>query len=216
MGRAEQSITSDTGRLETFADGVMAIAITLLILEVRVPQPDALVHQTLRSALAEQWPSYVGFVVSFLTIGVIWVNHHEMFKLIERATRGFLMLNVIFLMTISFLPFPTALVADYVRHPDGRTTATLVYGLTMIAISVMFNVVWRAASTDGRLLVDGVNPDALARVTRSYLGGPIVYTIATLLAFVNPFISLGIFAVMAVFWMLPSAGVRVATLTGSG
>jgi uncharacterized membrane protein len=119
-------------------------------------------------------------------------------------------------MTISFLPFPTALVADYVRHPDGRTAATVAYGATMIAISIMFNMVWRAASTDGRLLVDGVNADALARVTRSYLGGPIVYTIATLLTFVNPFISLGIFAAMAVFWMLPSAGVRVATLTGSG
>src|SRR5438132_5145580 len=137
MRRAQQSITSDTGRLETFADGVMAIAITLLILEVRVPlpphrHPPELLHWSLSSALAEQWPSYAGFVVSFLTLGVIWVNHHEMFKLIERATRGFLMLNVVFLMTISFLPFPTALVADYIRNPDGRRAATLVYGATMI------------------------------------------------------------------------------------
>ena len=89
--------TSDTARLETFADGVMAIAITLLVLEIRVPPhaPGRLGH-----ALAEQWPSYAAYVVSFLSIGVIWVNHHRMFKLIERITHNFLMLNVVFLMVL--------------------------------------------------------------------------------------------------------------------
>ncbi len=210
MARTEQSSTSDTGRLETFADGVMAIAITLLILEVRVPH--LLPGERLSTALAKQWPSYAGFVVSFLTLGIIWVNHHQMFKMIRGVTHGFLMLNVIFLMAISFLPFPTALVADYIRNTDERLTATLVYGADMVAIAIMFNVVWRAASTNRRLLVDGVDEAALARITRGYLGGPIVYTIATLLAFLSPFISLGIFALMALFWLLPSSGIREATL----
>jgi len=125
-------VSSDTARLETFADGVMAIAITLLILDVHVPPPSG---RSLWSALAEEWPSYAGYVVSFLTIGIIWVNHHQMFKLIGRVTHGFLMMNVIFLMTIAFLPFPTALVADYIRIPDSRTAATVVYGLTMVAIA---------------------------------------------------------------------------------
>jgi uncharacterized membrane protein len=212
MSASEQASTSDTGRLETFADGVLAIAITLLILEVRVPSPAHLEGGSLSSALAEEWPSYAGYVVSFLTLGIIWVNHHQMFKLIRSVTHGFLMLNVIFLMTISFLPFPTALVADYIRNPDGRRTATLVYGATMVAIAIMFNVVWRAASTGRRLLVDGVDKEALARISRSYLGGPIAYGTATLLAFLSPFISLGIFAVMALYWLLPSSGVRAATL----
>ena len=153
---AEPSVSSDTTRLETFADGVMAIAITLLILEVHVPPNEG----SLTTALALEWPSYAGYVVSFLTIGIIWVNHHQMFKMIGRVTHGFLMLNVIFLMAIAFLPFPTALVADFIRVPDSRTAATVVYGLNMIAIAVMFNVVWRSASRGGRLLVSGVDQSA--------------------------------------------------------
>jgi hypothetical protein len=86
----------------------------------------------------------------------------------------------------------------------------------MIAISIMFNVVWRAASTNRRLLVDGVDEGALTRISRGYLGGPIAYVTATLLAFLSPFISLGIFALMALFWMLPSSGVREATLLSKG
>jgi uncharacterized membrane protein len=196
---------SDTARLETFADGVMAIAITLLILEVRVPQvPGA----RLSAALSRQWPSYAGYLVSFLTIGVIWVNHHHMFKLIERTNHAFLILNVVFLLTIAFLPWPTALVADYVRDPSGRTLAAAVYGLTMVAVAVMFNVVWRYASGRGRLLLPGVDPVAIARSRRSYLSGPIGYAIATLLALANPFISLGIYAAFAVYWVLPGSGPR--------
>jgi uncharacterized membrane protein len=205
---AEPAISSDTSRLETFADGVMAIAITLLILEVRVP---AVGGRSLSTELAAEWPSYAGYVVSFLTIGIIWVNHHQMFKLIGRVTHGFLMLNVIFLMTIAFLPFPTALVADYIRIPDSRTPATVVYGLTMVAIAIMFNVVWRSASRDGRLLIDGVDRAGVDRISKSYLGGPIAYTVATLLAFVNAFLSLGVFAAMALFWLLPSSGIQFAS-----
>jgi uncharacterized membrane protein len=207
---AEPSTSSDTSRLETFADGVMAIAITLLILEVRVPHTEG----SLTTALAAQWPSYAGYAVSFLTIGIIWVNHHQMFKLIARVTHGFLMLNVIFLMTISFLPFPTALVADYIRVPDARTAATVVYGLNMIAVAVMFNVVWRSAARGGRLLIAGVDRPGIDRISRSYLGGPIAYTVATLVALASPFLSLGIFAAMALFWLLPSSGVQFASTLG--
>ena len=209
---AEPSVSSDTARLETFADGVMAIAITLLILEVHVP-PN---RGSLTTALAQEWPSYAGYVVSFLTIGIIWVNHHQMFKLIGRVTHGFLMLNVIFLMAIAFLPFPTALVADYIRVPDSRKAATVVYGLTMIAIAVMFNVVWRSASRNGRLLVPGVDKAGVERISRSYLGGPIAYTVTTLIAFVSPFLSLGLFAAIALYWLLPSSGVQVGSTVGEG
>src|SRR4051812_9286169 len=210
---AEPAVSSDTARLETFADGVMAIAITLLILEVRVPHPTT---GSLATALAGEWPSYAGYVVSFLTIGIIWVNHHQMFKLIARVTHGFLMLNVVFLMAIAFLPFPTALVADYIRVPDSRKAATVVYGLTMVAIAVMFNVVWRSASRNGRLLVPGADKAGVERISRSYLGGPIAYTVTTLIAFVSPFLSLGLFAAIALYWLLPSSGVQVGSTVGEG
>jgi TMEM175 potassium channel family protein len=205
----EETRNDDTGRLETFADGVMAIAITLLILEVAVPRVEG---HDLAGALAGQWPSYVGFVVSFLTIGIIWVNHHHMFKLIARSTHAFLILNVVFLMMICILPWPTALVADFVRDPDGRTVAAAVYGGVMTGIAVMFNLVWNYAATNHRLLVPGISDESLAKMRRNYLVGPIVYGAATIMAFIEPYVSLGVFAALAVYWLLPGTGPRAEVL----
>ena len=204
---------SETARLETFADGVMAIAITLLILEVEVPHVEA--GGSLASALADQWPSYAAYVVSFLTIGIIWVNHHHLFAVVERTNNTFLMLNVLFLMTIAALPWPTALVAEHIRSETGRTAATVVYGLTMVSIAVMFNVVWRYASSGLRLLPADVNPKELMRINRSYLSGPIMYGVATLIALVNAWISMVIFAAMALFWLIPGSGPQVERLLSS-
>jgi TMEM175 potassium channel family protein len=203
-------VESDTGRLETFADGVIAIAITLLILEVKVPTAKG---DQLAAAVVHAWPSYAGYAVSFLTIGVIWVNHHHMFKLIERTTHAFLMLNVVFLMTIAFLPWPTALVAGYIRDPAGRQVAAAVYGLTMVAIAVMFNLVWWYASNRGRLLVPGIDAATIAATNRSYLLGPIVYGAAALIAPLNAFVSLSIYAALAVYWLLPGTGPRATGLS---
>jgi uncharacterized membrane protein len=205
--------TDDTARLEMFADGVMAIAITLLILDVKVPH---VAGSSLTEALGREWPSYAGFVISFLTIGIIWVNHHHMFKLIARTTHAFLMLNVVFLMAICILPWPTALVADYVRNPDARAVATAVYGGAMTAIAVMFNLVWRYAGSNHRLLVPGISDAALAKMNRDYLAGPVVYGTATLIAFVQPWVSLAIFGILCVYWLLPGTGPRAEVLTRSG
>lgn len=201
---------TETARLETFADGVMAIAITLLALEIAVPEIGP--EESLARALADQWPSYAAYVVSFLMIGVIWVNHHHLFGVIERSNHTFLMLNVLFLMTIAILPWPTALVAEYVQEGGERTTAAIVYGLTMTSIAVMFNVVWRYASNGLRLLPGDVDREELARINRSYLSGPIVYGVATLIAFANPWASLAIFAALALYWLLPGSGPRIERL----
>ncbi len=203
------SIDSDTGRLETFADGVIAIAITLLILEVKVPEPST--TTSLTAALLRQWPSYAGYAVSFLTIGVIWVNHHHMFKLIARTNHAFLMMNVVFLMAIAFLPWPTALVAAYFEEPGGRSAAAFVYALTMVAIAVMFNVVWRYAVARG-LLRPGLDEEAVARAGRNYLTGPVTYGAATLIAIWAPLVTLGICGALAVYWLLPGTGPRAALL----
>jgi uncharacterized membrane protein len=200
----DETASNDTGRLEMFADGVMAIAITLLILEVAVPHVEG---RSLGSALARQWPSYVAFVVSFLTIGIIWVNHHHMFKLIARTNHSFLILNVLFLMTICILPWPTALLADYART-EGASVAAATYGGVMTGVSIMFNVVWRYAAKDQRLLVPGISPEAIARSHRNYLAGPIVYGAATLIAFIEPYVSIVIYAALAVYWLLPRIGPR--------
>jgi uncharacterized membrane protein len=204
---------SETARLETFADGVMAIAITLLILEIEVPHVEA--GESLATALARQWPSYAAYVVSFLTIGIIWVNHHHLFAVVERTNHTFLMLNVLFLMTIAGLPWPTALIGEYILSEAERSTATVVYGLTMTSIAVMFNVVWRYASGNLRLLPADVNRKELTHINRSYLSGPIGYAGATLIALVNAWISMAIFAAMALYWLIPGSGPRVERLLSS-
>jgi uncharacterized membrane protein len=201
----------DTGRLETFADGVMAIAITLLILEIDVPHVEG---RSLANALSRQWPSYAAFVVSFLTIGIIWVNHHHMFKLIARTNHTFLMLNVVFLMMICVLPWPTALVAAYIRDPHARSVATAVYAGAMVAIAIMFNLVWRYAAANHRLLVPGISDVALAKMNRNYLAGPVIYVATLLIAFVEPYASLIAFAALDIYWLLPGTGPRAETLAG--
>ena len=195
---------SDTGRLETFADGVLAIAITLLILEVKSPHVPR--GGSLARELARQWPSYAAYAVSFLTIGIIWVNHHHMFKVINRTNHAFLMLNVVFLMTIAALPFPTALVAGHIHDPSGRSVAAFVYGANMVAVAVMFNAVWRYAASGHRLLYGGVPDDLVRRVNRSFLFGPLTYGVAALIALANSWISLAIYAGLALYWLLPTSG----------
>jgi uncharacterized membrane protein len=180
---------------------VFAIAITLLILDVRVPQ----VETGLGSALLHLWPNYVGYVVSFLTIGVLWINHHRMFSLIRRTDRVFLVINTLFLLVVAFVPFPTALVAEYIRVPSERTVAAVAYGLTGLALAVMFNALWRyAAAKDHHLLVEGLDREATRRSTRQYALGPIAYATLTVLALFAPLVSLTLFAALVVFYTFPS------------
>jgi TMEM175 potassium channel family protein len=198
MSMTGSEATKDTARLETFADGVFAIAITLLVLEIRIPDAG----EDLGEALLAQWPSFAAYVTSFLTIGVIWVSHHQMFTIIRRVTTTFLFLNVLFLLPVAFVPFPTALVAGHIQDPAGRTTAVLVYGALSVVIAVMFNVLWAYAFRHN-LLVEGRSSERATRAARGFIIGPLIYLGATLLAFVNPLISMGVFAALAVYWMLP-------------
>jgi uncharacterized membrane protein len=182
----------------------MAIAITLLVLEIRVPQVQP--GQSLAHALAHIWPSYVAYATSFLTIGIIWVNHHRMFKLIDRTNHTFLMINIAFLLIVSFIPFPTALVASYVRQRHEVRTAAFVYGGTMVLLAIMFNVLWAYASAGHRLLVEGLDPESIKKGTRSYRKGPAIYAILTVVALINPYLSLGLFVAVAAYWLLPGSG----------
>jgi uncharacterized membrane protein len=212
--RGEQEsrpVESDTARLETFADGVLAIAITLLILEVKSPHVPP--GGSLARELAHQWPSYAAYAVSFLTIGIIWVNHHHMFKLINRTNHTFLMLNVVFLMTIAALPFPTALVADHIHDASGRNTAAFVYGANMVAVAIMFNAVWRYAAGRHRLLYEGIDPELVRRVNKSFLYGPLTYLVAALIGLANSWISLAIYAGLALYWLLPTSGASLEAPT---
>ena len=189
-------------RLETFADGVFAIAATLLILTV-----DGAVGGEgidLGAELRHAWPAYVGYVVSFVTIGIMWLNHHTVMSLVERVDRRFLLANLGLLMCIAFVPFPTRLVAEHIRGA-GAESAALAYGFTLTATAVFFNTVWLYASRGGRLLRADCDPRAVAGITRTYMPGPWIYLGATLVAFASPTASALLYLAIAALYVVESS-----------
>lgn len=142
----------ETARIEAFSDGVIAIAITLLVLNIKVPQTSDLSEgMGLLAALLRQWPAYFAFATIFLTILVMWINHHRLFRNIKYSNHTLLLINGLLLMVITFIPFPTSLLAEYIEHRDARISAA-VYSGTFVLLALLFNLLWRYASGGGRLL----------------------------------------------------------------
>ena len=187
-----------TGRLETYSDGVFAIAATLLVLEFSVTSGKDLGNQ-----LLHLWPSYLAYVTSFVTIGIIWMNHHHTCSLIGRTDRTFLFLNILLLLTVAFLPFPTSLVARHLRGA-GAEAAALTYGATFVLMSVLYNIWWRYASGGRRLIADGVPDSALRAISRAFDPGLPMYGTVFVIAFFSPLASVLLTFAIAAFY-LPSA-----------
>jgi uncharacterized membrane protein len=191
----------ETARVEAFSDGVFAIAITLLVLDLKVPR-DLHDGQTLSVALAAQWPSYLAFVTSFFTILIMWINHHRMFALAGRCDDRLLFYNGFLLLGITVVPFPTALVAEHLRD-EGQRTAALIYNGTFIVIAIAFNLLWRSMAAGDRLLHHLADRAAVQRISDSYRYGPLCYGLAFLAAFVSVTFSLLIDLALAIFFSLP-------------
>jgi uncharacterized membrane protein len=185
-------------RLEAFADGVFAIAATLLILNVTVS------GAPLAQELVQIWPSYAAYAVSFLTIGIIWVNHNTVMGQIGKVDRMFLFLNVLFLMFVAFIPFPTRLLAVYINS-SGASAAAVAFGVTLTVTAIWFNLLWRYAATGRRLLRHDADEALVEGIGRSYLPGPFIYFAATLVGFVSPLASAGLYAAIAIFYVLESS-----------
>jgi uncharacterized membrane protein len=201
MSRAVGSIEGSAmsaSRLEAFSDGVFAIAATLLILDVRTGAG------RLGSSLVHIWPSYAAYAVSFVTIGIIWVNHHTVFAQIERVDRLFLLTNVVFLMLVAFIPFPTGLIAAHVRGSD-LGPADLAYGVTLTMTAVLFNALWFYAALGNRLLRPGADARVVSGISRSFLPGPFIYLTATLVSLASATASVALFAVIAFFYVIESS-----------
>jgi len=190
---------SETGRVEAFSDGVFAIAITLLILEIKVPASGG-AH--LSDDLAAQWPSYLSFLGSFVTIGVMWINHHRLFTLIDRTDNRLLFLNLLLLLGVTWIPFPTAVIAEHVGK-EGDRTAALLYAVSFFIIAIFFNVLWRHATGGGRLLAPGSNRQEVESITHQYRYGPLWYGIAIAMAFWNAPASLATCLALAFFFAVP-------------
>jgi uncharacterized membrane protein len=200
-------------RTEAFSDGVFAIAITLLIIEVRVPdsEPDELAGD-----LVSLWPSYAAYVVSFIIIGIIWVNHHMIFERITTVDRPLLFLNLLMLLTVAFLPFPTALLGEYIRQGDNAHIAAAVYGANMTLIGLTFIVMWTYLARVPALLEPGLGPDAALRARRAAAIGPVIYALTIPLAFISPVACLIAYAGVALYFAIAfTVGGRGEKVTNS-
>ena len=184
--------------MEAFSDGVFAIAATLLVLELAVrPEHDV------GSELTHIWPSYLAYVTSFLTIGVIWINHHHTVSLLGRVDRTFLFINVLLLLIIAFLPFPTRLVAAHLTG-DGARAATVAYAATFTLMAAVHQIWWQYARRGRRLIAEGVPESALRGVDLAYAPGVAMYGATLVVAFFSPLAAVLLTFAIAAFY-LPSA-----------
>ncbi|MBV9311286.1 MAG: DUF1211 domain-containing protein [Solirubrobacterales bacterium] len=191
-------------RLEAFSDGVLAVAITLLVLDIRVPpigSPGSLGHE-----LARQWPIYAAYVTSFLTIGIIWINHHAMTNRLEQADHSILVLNLFLLLSIGVLPFATSLMSAYLKHPQGQHLAAAIYSGAFLVMSLMFSALNRQILIKRpHLLKVQLSSGLRRRILARSLVGLVPYVIATALAALSAYLTLAICALVALFYALPMA-----------
>jgi uncharacterized membrane protein len=193
-----------TNRLEAFSDGVLAVAITLLVLDIKVPHPTP--HTSLAHELALGWPNYAAYVTSFITIGIIWVNHHAMISRLRQADHAILILNLLLLLSIGILPFATALMSAYLKQPQGQHLAAAVYSGSFLVMSLLFGVLNRhILLRKAHMLVTPMPAERRRQIRSRAASGVVPYVVATALAPVSAYLTLAICAAVAGFYALPQA-----------
>ena len=192
-----------TGRTEAFSDGVFAIAITLFVLDLSIPATE---FHDLWAAIAGEWPAYLAYVTSFLTIGGIWLTHHGIFARVEYVDRRLMTLNLLLLMAVSFLPFPTRLIAEAIRSVDAERAAATFYGLSLLVISVLMGALWATAARDRDLLKPDVSQEEVETVLRRTTPSIGFYALVILLALVLPHVAAIGYLVIAIVVLLQAHG----------
>ncbi len=195
----------ETGRVEAFSDGVFAVAITLLVLNIQPPpitNTDAFLDVNLRGYIVKQWPALLAFVTSFATIGIMWTNHHKVFNRVKYVDNTLLLLNLLLLLVIVFIPYPTALLAEqYKVHPDENFAAILYTGTNGV-LAICFNLLWFYAAHHSRLLREDADPDDTRAISRQYIFGPFVSLLIFILAWINVPISILLNLLLALFFAI--------------
>jgi uncharacterized membrane protein len=188
-----------TGRMEAFSDGVFAIAITLLVLEIGIPEGSG---DDLWGALLDQWPSYLAYLVSFATIGAVWFAHTVITEALSGATSVLIRVNLLLLLVVAFLPFPTILLSEYVGEPDAERIAVTVYGLNLLLASVLVSTLWRYANRAGLVREDLTDREVRAlssRLTPSLVS----YAVVIVLGIFLPVVAVLGYLLIAIYLLLP-------------
>ena len=193
-------------RLEAFSDGVLAVAITLLVLDIKVPAPVSESGATLGHALLKQWPIYAAYATSFITIGIIWINHHAMLSRLRLADHGVLVLNLFLLMSIGVLPFATSLLSAYLKESQGQHLAAALYSASLLLMGTLFALMHRhMLFRRPELLAEELPHHRRRQIFTRALSGLVPYAIATALAPVSAYATLAICLAVALFYALPVA-----------
>jgi uncharacterized membrane protein len=190
-------------RLEAFSDGVFAIAITLLVLDLHVPAPGS---GRLGHELLANWPSYAAYVISFFTIGIIWINHHAAFSRLRAVDHSILIWNLALLLTVGILPFTTSLMAEYLKESSGESLAAAVYAGSFLLMGAVFVGTNRQILLHRPALLKTPIDEATARRILHFAAlGQLPYLLATLLAFVSPYLTIAICGACGIYYALPIA-----------
>jgi uncharacterized membrane protein len=196
-----REVSRDTGRVVGFSDGVFAITITLLVLDIRPPTDDRnLVH-----GLVALWPSYLGYALTFLFIGQVWVNHHVMFDHIRTADRLILFLNTLLIMVVAFLPFATSVLAEALRSGHGQRTAVVFYAIAFDVTALTFNAVWQYARRQ-RLLSEALDPAGAAAISKRFQLALAWLATGALLGAALPVLGIAVIAAFNAYYWLPIPG----------
>jgi uncharacterized membrane protein len=205
----EEHIThlSSTSRVEAFSDGVMAIAITLLVLDLKLPSSIEVRPDGLLDALLGRWPTYAAYLAAFLTIGIIWLNHHTLIARIARFDARLHWLNLVLLLGVATLPFPTSLVAEYVgKGGPNASVAAATYGLCATLMALPWSFMWRHLRDHPELLEPGYDAAyASIELRRGWIGVPI-YVAATIVSLIQPLLALALYAAIAALYAVTSQG----------
>jgi uncharacterized membrane protein len=204
-GQTTRDQHREVARVEAFSDGVFAFAATLLVLAIRIPRPsDADASAGLQHLLLDQWPSYVAFAISFMVVGTVWANHRLAFSHLARSDHVLASLNLLELMTVAFLPLPTAVLGTWIGSYPNRQTAVLFYGGTLCVLGIWHNVIWWHGAYWARLTAPSLSAHKRRTLTLTWLGGPVLYGAAMAFAFIDPRLSIGIFVLLGILYLLPT------------
>jgi len=195
------------GRLEAFTDGVIAIVITLLVLDLGVKAGS---EDDLLQAILDEWPAYLAYFISFFTVGAFWLRHHTITNNIREVDTAFLRLNLLVIFFLSFLPFPTKLVAEFLEQEDAERVAVVFYGIVLLLVAVSFNLLWRYASHKRRLLNRDTSDDEVRELNDALTPSLAGYVIAIAVGIAFPTVAVVLFLVMAIFIALPLGTFRAA------
>jgi uncharacterized membrane protein len=185
---------NETGRIEGFSDGIFSIAATLLVLELKPPPPNL----PFWHGLASQWPGFAGFLLSFLFIGIMWINHHRLFTHVRRSDDMLMLSNLLLLLGVVWIPYPTSLLAQAVTRGN-ILDAALLYNGSYLAIALLFNLLFYTCIR--RRLVD-CDFAAVRPIARSYMIGPAMYALCMAVTWWNVPLSLAINGAMALYFLL--------------